>query len=58
MEFTKCKHCGDSISVTNINEHEFLHEFGKVTMMVGDEVVLIKTREQLKELQKRVRKSQ
>jgi len=58
MEFTKCKHCGASISVTNINEHEFLHEFGKVTMMVGDEVVLIKTREQLKELQKRVRKSQ
>ena len=58
MEFTKCKHCGASISVTNINEHEFAHEFGKVSMMLGDEVVLIKTREQLKELQKRVRKIQ
>ena len=58
MEFTKCKHCGVSISVTNINEHEFAHEFGKVTMMVGDEVVLIKTREELMKLQKRVRKSQ
>ena len=58
MEFTECKECGASISVTNINEHEFTHEFGKVSMMVGDEVVLVKTREQLKELQKRVRKSQ
>ena len=58
MEFTKCKHCGDSISVTNINEHEFTHEFGKVSMMIGDKMVLVKTREQLKGLQKRVRKTQ
>ena len=56
MEFTKCKQCGKSYSVDYINEHEFQHEFGKVTMMVGDEIVLIKTREELKKLQKRVRK--
>ena len=58
MEFTECKECGASISVNNIDEHEFQHEYGKVTMMVGDEVVLIKTREELKKLQKRVRKPQ
>ena len=56
MEFTKCNICGAGVSVDNINEHEFQHEFGKVTMMVGDEIVLIKTREELKKLQKRVRK--
>ena len=58
MEFTKCNICGASISVNNVDEHEFRHEYGKVTMMVGDEVILIKTREELKKLQKRVRKIQ
>ena len=58
MEFTECKECGASISVNNIDEHEFRHEYGKVTMMVGDEVILIKTREELKNLQKRVMRPQ
>jgi len=58
MEFTKCKICKSSISVDNINEHEFTCEYGKVTMMIGDEVVLINTKKELDTAIKRVRKPQ
>ena len=58
MEFTKCKICNSSIRVDNINEHEFTCEYGKVTMMIGDEVVLINTKKELDTAIKRVRKIQ